>query len=283
MLTGYLSNYTMITEMIRNIINQMFSSLQATLGNYIHTHESKQQAQEMSDNYLFICYFIGNFCMVCITLLIQPFIGLFFGENLLLDDSTAIFLGINLLLSIILIVPSQLFIIYRLYSHEKIIIMLGAGLNIVISIALVQTVGVNGVLIGTFITSLIYIFARLIILSNNIFHVTFYYYIKKLMRYFIVSALIYNITLSMTNTISGETILSFLSRSIAVAVIVIIISICFFCDLPEYRFAFNKVCLLLPYSTIIKKIEARTQIFFKAAKYILFIIGTVIILNSIRI
>ena len=44
------------------------------------------------------------------------------------------------------------------YKYDKPIIVISASLNIVISVFLANQLGINGVLIGTTITSLIYLF-----------------------------------------------------------------------------------------------------------------------------
>lgn len=116
-------------------------------------------------------------------LLAQPFITLFLDESFTLKFSTVLWLAINLMLTIMIQLPSQVFTIYKLFHFDKPIIILSAILNIVISIALVQIIEIDGVLIGTFITSLIYLFSRIYIISKYVYYVSYIKYIKKL--YFI--------------------------------------------------------------------------------------------------
>ncbi len=85
-----------------------------------------------------------------------------FGERMLLSFSTALWLGINLMLTFLIQLPSQVFVIYKLFRYDRPIIITSAVLNIVMSIALVNKLGINGVLIGTFITSLIYLFFKVL-------------------------------------------------------------------------------------------------------------------------
>lgn len=168
-LTGFLSNYTMIVNTVQVVIVQILSSVQSIIGNYVFSVKDKEQEKEMSQNYLFLNYFIGNFCMICIVFLIQPFIVLFFGQQFKLPNSTAMLLGINLMLTILSQMPSQLFSIYQLFGYDKYIVSVSALLNIILSVGLVKPLGVDGVLIGTFFTSLIYIFSRIYIIWNKVF------------------------------------------------------------------------------------------------------------------
>ena len=88
-----------------------------------------------------------------------------FGTEYLLKQSTVIWLGVNLFLSILLKMPYQIFTIFQLYKYDKPIIIISASLNIVVSIILAGIIGIDGVLIGTFLTSMIYLLSRLYILG----------------------------------------------------------------------------------------------------------------------
>lgn len=216
LITGYLSNYTMITTQLNTIVAQVLGSVQATFGNFISTTKDENAKREMTDNYFCVNFFIGNFCMICFSLLAQPFVKLFFGENMLLCFSTAIWLGINLMLSFLIQLPSQVFVIYRLFRFDRPIIIVSAGLNIAISILGVNIVGLNGVLIGTFITSLVYLFSRLYIIAKHVYKIRYRYYLKKMLYYFSVSIISFLVTYFMTRKMQVVDIFSFGIRAIVV-------------------------------------------------------------------
>lgn len=69
--------------------------------------------------------------------------------------------------------------IYKLFRYDRPIIIVSAVLNIIISVALVNVMGINGVLIGTFVTSLIYLFSRFYIIARVVYDVKYGYYVKK--------------------------------------------------------------------------------------------------------
>lgn len=80
LLTGYLSNYSMITTRLMSVINQVLTSLQATFGNYVNSEKSIEKQGKMMNNYFCVNYIFGNFCMICFILLVQPFISLFWSD-----------------------------------------------------------------------------------------------------------------------------------------------------------------------------------------------------------
>ena len=97
----------------------------------------------MTDNYFFVNAFLGNFCMLCVMFLIQPFVQLVFGKLYVLDETTAGLMAVNLMLTIMLQLPSQVFTIYRLYHYDRMIIAVSAVVNITISVAMVCKTGIN--------------------------------------------------------------------------------------------------------------------------------------------
>lgn len=240
LLTGYLSNYTLITNQLQTFITQMLSSIQATFGNYIVTNKEKNKNKEMTINYYYANFIIGNFCLICIICLMQQFIELYLGKNYLLPISTTILLAINLMLTILLQLPSQIFQIYKLYNYDKKIIGISAILNIIISVALVGNFGINGCLIGTLITSLIYLFSRLYIISSKVFNDKFSEYLKVTIKFFIIS-IISTLIIYFLNIKFKVSFKWFIIRALIVAIEAILLTIIFIINTKEYHFLKNRL------------------------------------------
>lgn len=251
LLTGFLSNYTLITTQLNTIVVQMLNSLQATYGNYIATNDDTGKQCQMTDYYFCANFFLGNFCFICFTLLAQPFVKLFFGENMLLAFSTAFLLGLNLLLSFLIQLPSQVFVIYKLYKYDKPIIVISASLNIVISVFLANQLGINGVLIGTTITSLIYLFSRFYVIGKHVYNVSYTYYLRKFIIYFIVSAFAYLVTYIVSNNFSVSGYSDFTMRLL----VVVFVSIFSTVELLSFTKEFNYLLYKFLPQKIIKYIN----------------------------
>lgn len=184
---------------------------------------------------------IGNFCMICFSLLAQPFIKLFFGERMLLSFSTALWLGINLMLTFLIQLPSQVFVIYKLFRYDRPIIITSAVLNIVMSIALVNKLGINGVLIGTFITSLIYLFSRFYIIARYVYKIKYNYYVKKVLYYAIISCFTFIVSYSVSENIKEGEIIWFIIKTILVVLLALFLTSLFLSFSREFEFLKNKL------------------------------------------
>lgn len=241
LLTGYLSNYTLVTSQVNTIISQLLASIQATFGNYVNVTSDKKLQMKMTDNYLCVNFCMGNFCMLCVMFLIQPFISLFFGLNYVLENSTAFLLSLNLMLTILIQIPSQVFMIYKLYHYDKPIVCFSAIANILISSVLVNIIGVNGVLIGTTITSFFYLFSRFYIISKKVYNINYTHYILRILSYFLVSALSIVATFLIVRNFTEKTVVLFIIRAVFVVIVAIVIpSICLFFT-KEFQFLLGKI------------------------------------------
>ncbi len=237
---GYLSNYTMITAQLNAVVTQVLSSVQATFGNFISSNEDLPSQRNMVDNYFCMNFFIGNFCMVCFMLLAQPFIGLVFGPSLALDFSTVVWMAVNLMLTILIQLPSQVFMIYKLYRYDKPIIVISAMLNIIISVGLVGSLGVDGVLIGTFVTSLFYLFSRFLIIAKKVFEFSYVAYVKKIGFYGMISFLSVLLTCLVCKNISGDTVVGFVWRTICVGIGAVCVPVLFLVHTKEFNYILDK-------------------------------------------
>lgn len=270
LLTGYLSNYTLVIAQINNVIIQILSSIQATFGNYISLNDDINKQKLITDNYLCVNFCIGNFSMVCVMFLIQPFIHIVFGREFVLDFSTAIWLSINLLLTILIQIPSQIFTIYRLYRFDKPIIIISASLNIIISVLLVKKYGIDGVLIGTFITSLIYLFSRLFVICHYIYFTSYPIFLLKLFKYFCISFVTVIFEYLVVRNNSGFSFISFIIRAMFVIVIAIAVPAWCLVWTKEFTFLIDK---LIPRQLNHKRLRRLISIFSLVITFVLILIG----------
>lgn len=241
LLSGYLSNYTMITVQLTAIINQVFSSIQSTFGNFVNSDKKLCDQRRMADNYFFVSFYIANFCAICFMFLVQPFIALYFGDFLLLNSSTVIWLAVNLLLTIMIQIPSQIFTVYKLFRYDRPIIIISILLNITISVILVQKIGIDGVLIGTFVTSLIYLFSRFFIISKYVYRIPYRNYICRIFIYGCVFVITTVIVEFATKDIGYGTVAIFIFRIFMVGILAVFVPASILTFTNEFSFLLNRI------------------------------------------
>lgn len=150
---GKLSNYTLITGSIVTLLSQITSGITASIGNFI-AKERADRHYELFKMIDFFTFWIYGFCTVCLTILLNPFISLWIGENYILSQNTIIVLSINFLISGIMTSLWMFRSTMGLFIQGQYRHIITAIINIIISIILAKIMGLVGVLLGTAISRL---------------------------------------------------------------------------------------------------------------------------------
>lgn len=152
---GYYSNYNTIIQSAVTFLTMVFTSLKASVGNYLVFKEKEEQLR------LFNILEIYNFCLVafcsiCFVVLIPDFMEICFGEQYILSFSLLIWAVLNFYTANI----RQTLWTYRettgVFKKTKYITIITAVLNIGLSILLGYFFGLSGIIAATVISRMIY-------------------------------------------------------------------------------------------------------------------------------
>ena len=144
-------NYVLITNMINQVMNQIFSALTASVGN-LNVTESPETSYKVFKILHFASFWFYSFCTICLFVLLNPFIELIFGEKYLFSLPVVAMICLNFYIVGIRKIP----IIFKesmgLLWQDRFKPLIEAALNLIISIIAVHYLGTTGVFIGTFIS-----------------------------------------------------------------------------------------------------------------------------------
>ena len=202
---GYYSNYSTIILYVTSFLTLIFTSLKASVGNYIVTNNKKEQLK-MYNILEMYNFWIVAFCSICFIVLIPDFIQIFFGEEYILGYSLLIIVVLNFYTSNI----RQTLWIYRettgMFTKTKHITIVTSLVNFVFSIILGYFYGLLGVLGATLIANMIYSWWKEPILTYKEYYNTsskpyFITYIKRIILAIILCFITYaSCNLLPTNT-----------------------------------------------------------------------------------
>lgn len=151
---GLCSNYTMIINAVKTIIQTALNGVTASVGN-LNAVGSSFQKEKVFYQLTFIEYIIYSFCAIAFILLLNPFIKFWLGEQYLLGLSVAFVLAISFYVDGM----RQPGFAYRttlgLFNKSKATPYIGAITNIVLSIILCKYMGVTGIFVATIIAQLV--------------------------------------------------------------------------------------------------------------------------------
>lgn len=237
---GLLSSYNMIMVALMGFIGQGSEGIQASLGNLVAA-ESKDKVKDIYDKYTFASFWVGSFCVVALLCLVQPFIALWLGEDYLLNNNIVIIIVINFFLWTLTRPTWQMMTVSGMFKEDKINALVEIVVNLVLSLLLVQKLGILGVLIGTMISYLVAWIMKSHLLYKRFFKKPFLSYYGKIVIYSLIVAVEVIITYIICKKISlSNTYIRFGVQMIICVVVPNLINYILFCKTKEFDY-FKKV------------------------------------------
>lgn len=194
---GKLSNYTMISSLVKTFLNSIVSPIQAIYANFLHSNTDSKKLIFMIDVYTF-----SNYIMICVfvipfIILSQSFVEFWIGREYILSNYVVILISVDIIMHIFPGPLGNFVTIMGFFKEEKKMYIVGTIINLLISIISVQFIGLEGVLLGTAITQFFFWIGRgYYTFSNNIINISSYAlsYIFDILKY--LCCLFLNIFLS---------------------------------------------------------------------------------------
>lgn len=151
---GVYNNYYMIIQIFQKLLSEIFQSVSASVGNQFV--EEDRDANEFTFRSLNLANnFLVTMFSVCFMTVFQPFIILWVGRDYLLETSVLVIIVYNFATNYFQNVVQ----IYReatgVFVQGKYRAVATAALNLVISIILVQYMGIGGVFLGSIISRMV--------------------------------------------------------------------------------------------------------------------------------
>lgn len=171
---GYYTNYMTLITGVNILITQIFNTLTASVGNLLLEND-KEKSYNIFKSIKLLNFWIYSFAAIGLVSLAEPFITLWIGEEYILTFSLLLVLSIDLYFSGMKKSYSLFKDAAGIFYEDRFIAIIEPILNVVLSIGLLKIMGINGVVLGTILSSLIlflydypkYVYKRLF--SKNYF------------------------------------------------------------------------------------------------------------------
>lgn len=189
-MVGLISNYTLVINTISTCINVLFNSVIGSLGNLSAT-TSKERQYSIFKEYRFLGFWLFGFSSIALSILLTPFIQLWIGKKMIVDD-----LIINLILIDFYMIGQRICLnnfksAAGVFEEDKYVALLQAIVNLVFSILLAKIIGVPGVYIGTLVQGTLCTILKPILTFETLFDKKWILYFKESFRYISALAITY--------------------------------------------------------------------------------------------
>lgn len=148
---GIYSNYYLLAGSVRQLIDQVFQGITASVGN-LGTENDKSHIKQIFETAFFAGNWLYGFAAICLYELSGPFIEISFGSRYLFTKNIVLVLCINFYIN----GTRRAVLVFRdslgLFFYDRYKALAEAVLNLVFSIIFVKHYGTLGVFMGTFLS-----------------------------------------------------------------------------------------------------------------------------------
>lgn len=176
---GFVSNYNMIINAIKNFSSSFFRIIIPSVGNLLVLSD-KGKARQLYKNVSFLCFCIANFTSTCLFFMLTPFIKIWIGEKYVMPVSVVFLLCINYYIAIVRTPSNSFKSAAGMFEKDKFSPILESIINLVVSIVLAEKIGIAGVYIGTFASSFVPLIWSEIIVGKYIVEESLFNIFKRL-------------------------------------------------------------------------------------------------------
>lgn len=157
--TGLYSNYAMILQGLNSMLGQLLGGFTSSLGN-AHVELSKKNEYISYKRMLFLNLWIAGLATACLYSVVDEFVVIWIGENMLLDHLTVMVLCVQFFCGATRKINTSYIDACGLFVKDRGRPLIEAGINLVVSLVLVQRIGLAGVFIGTIVSHFCTVFWR---------------------------------------------------------------------------------------------------------------------------
>lgn len=182
---GLYSNYSMIINNISNVLSQFFWSMASGIGNFAASESYKKKTQ-LFYTLLFLEFWLYGFCSICLFVLLSSFIKIWLGAEFILGQDIIFVLVLNFYMQGM----RKIVLAFRdaegLFRQDSYKAVLEAIINLVVSLYLVQRMGLVGTFIGTVISTVMTcVWLEPLVLFRNGLQGGLKRYYLRYLRYFV--------------------------------------------------------------------------------------------------
>lgn len=179
---GLISNYNLIIGTVSSCISVLFNSVTGSLGNLVAT-ESKEHQYEVFCVYRFIGFWFYGFTSVALLTLLTPFITLWIGERMAVDEVVIALIVLDYYMIGHRICLNNIKVAAGSFERDKYVALLQAVVNLIASVLLVKSIGLRGVYIGTIMQGAISSVVKPLVTYRDLFGKSSALYFADSLRY----------------------------------------------------------------------------------------------------
>ncbi|MGU8908539.1 lipopolysaccharide biosynthesis protein [Clostridium perfringens] len=234
------NSYNMIINSLQGLLGTTMSAITPSIGNLL-VEDNINLSYNIFKKIFFVNFWIASLVVIALFNTITQFVRLWLGDTQVIDNVTLSILLINVYFQFMRTPIDQFKEAAGLYHTDRFAPIFEGIINLIFSIFLARTIGLSGVLIGTFISNIAVIFwIKPMIVYKNVFKKTVIKYFCMYFFYLSIGLIPLVITNFITKNLKSiNNIYALLINCIINIVIVNFIYILIFKNLDEFKYFAN--------------------------------------------
>ena len=198
---GIYSGYSMIINALNLLIQQVYDSITASIGNLLVENNEDKTLKTYKELEL-LNFWIAAFMSISFYCIVTPFVRVWLGNDYLLSNGVVITLAINLYLQGVRKNINAFKVARGIFYEDRFMPILEVIIKLTFSVMLVNIIGLPGVFLGTIISALfLHTYAYPKYVYKAIFKRKRIEYIYKTLGYFVIALLTAILTAMLTQLV----------------------------------------------------------------------------------
>lgn len=232
-IVGLYSNYSMVISNLSIMINILFASVTASLGNLIVADNTKKNYQ-VYKTMQFVSFLLSTFTVACIFTLIDDLIFVWLDETFLLDRFSVIAICLSMYFSVILMPIWSYREATGMYQQTKYVMLFTALVNLITAYVLGKLIGLPGILLAATIARVTtYFWYEPRLLFRQYFHQSPLTYYVNIGKSLIATIAVTGITAVLFHRIHPSTWIGLFAKALGVSVFSLAITLAIYSRNPE--------------------------------------------------
>ena len=240
-MVGYVNNYNMIINVIKSASSSIFDMIVPSLGNLIATEDREHQLLTYK-RVEFLNYWVNSFTSISLFFMLTPFVRIWLGENFELADSVVFLLVINYYIYISRLPIFSVRSAAGTFEPDRFSPIVESIVNIAVSIILARQIGIEGVYIGTLVSSFVPWIWSPIVVHKYVFNLSSKkYFFRQGIRFAIVMAYGYLMKLFFDAVNFNGLVLNLVFRGVICLLIPNLVIVLIYSRTNEFKYLINTV------------------------------------------
>ncbi len=239
---GLVDNYNMVITYAANFVNTIFNSVISGFGNLVAT-ESKEKQYTVFKVYRFFACWLYGFAAVGFWYLLTPLVGdIWLGHDWIVGQGIVTLVLIDFYFKGGRVVLLNFKIAAGAFEKDKYLALIQGGINLVLSIGMVQLIGLPGVYVGTVVSGVLANIVRPVIIYHDCFEKKAGSYFLDSIKYIAVILGIVLILLPISKRLLTQiNIVTFVVTAVVITVVYNLIFLLIFGRTEEFAYLWSKV------------------------------------------